>query len=66
LGLDYRPRGPAGDLPESRCIQPEPPIRSKGKMLALLALGAVVLGSVAGWNGGEVERSASLGVVLRQ
>jgi Fe-S oxidoreductase len=51
LALDHGPRGPAGNLPEQRYIQPEPPIPSKGETLAILAIGALVIGSLAGWLG---------------
>jgi FAD/FMN-containing dehydrogenase/Fe-S oxidoreductase len=53
MGLDHGPRGPAGNLPERGYIQPEPPIPSKGKTLALLALGPLVVGILLGWCGGR-------------
>jgi Fe-S oxidoreductase len=56
MGLDHGPRGPAGNLPEQRYIQPEPPIPSKGMTLALLAAGALLTGALAGWLGGGSRR----------
>jgi Fe-S oxidoreductase len=55
MALDQGPSGPAGNLPESGYIQPEPPIPSPGKTLALLAMGAFILGSFAGWVAGALQ-----------
>jgi Fe-S oxidoreductase len=51
MGLDHGPRGPAGNLPERRYIQPEPPIPSKGVTLTILAAAALIAGGIAGWLG---------------
>jgi hypothetical protein len=49
MGLDQGPQGPTGVLPETNYIQPEPAIPSKGKTLALLAVGAVAVVGLFGW-----------------
>ncbi len=56
MALDQGPRGPAGNLPERACIDPEPPIPARGKTLALLALGALAVGALIGWIGGGKRR----------
>ena len=53
MALEHGPRGPAGNLPEQSYIEPPPPIFSKGKTLAILALGALLVGAVAAWIGGR-------------
>lgn len=56
MALDEGPHGPAGNFPEARYLTPEPTIPSKGKTLAVLAISALVIGSVAGWLGGRSRR----------
>jgi Fe-S oxidoreductase len=56
MALDQGPRGPAGNFPEERYLTPEPAIPSKGKTLALLAISALVIGSLAGWFGSRSRR----------
>jgi hypothetical protein len=51
MALHHGPRGPAGNLPERRYIQPEPPIPSKGVTLTILAAAALIAGGIAGWLG---------------
>jgi hypothetical protein len=46
MAIDEGPRGPAGNFPEQKYITREPAIPSKGKTLALLAIGAGVAGAV--------------------
>ena len=53
MALEHGPRGPIGNFPEQNYIQPRPPIPSKGKTLAILAFGALIIGSLAGWFGGR-------------
>jgi len=53
MALEHGPRGPAGNFPEQRYIQPPPPIPSKGKTLAILAVAALFAGAVAGWIDGR-------------
>jgi Fe-S oxidoreductase len=53
MALERGPRGPAGNFPEQSYIQPPLPIPSKGKTLAILAVGALLVGAVAGWSGGR-------------
>ncbi len=56
MALEQGPQGPAGNLPETNYIQPEPPIPSKGKTLLLLTGGALALGALAGWASGGWRR----------
>jgi Fe-S oxidoreductase len=49
MALDHGPRGPAGILPERHYTQPEPPLPSKAKTLAILAVGAVIICGLGGW-----------------
>jgi Fe-S oxidoreductase len=42
MAISQGPRGPAGNFPERNYITPEPPIPSRGKTVALLAIGAGV------------------------
>ena len=56
MALDQGPRGPAGNFPEARYVTAEPAIPSKGKTLALLALGGLVIGTLAGWIGSRSRR----------
>jgi FAD/FMN-containing dehydrogenase/Fe-S oxidoreductase len=53
MAMDEGPRGPSGNLPERNYVQPRAPVPSEGKTLLTLALGALILGTVAGWIGGE-------------
>jgi Fe-S oxidoreductase len=53
IALDEGPRGPAGNFPERKYLTPEPAIPSKWKTLTLLAIGALVIGLLAGWHGGR-------------
>jgi hypothetical protein len=52
MALDQGPRGPAGNFPEAHYLTPEPAIPSKGKTVALLAISALVIGSLLGCVGG--------------
>ena len=47
MALEEGPLGPAGNFPEARYLTPEPAIPSKGKTLAMLALGGLVAGALA-------------------
>ncbi len=51
MAMDEGPRGPAGNFPERDYIQPEPRLPAKGKTLALLVVGALLAGGLAGWIG---------------
>ena len=46
MAREQGPQGPAGNFPESRYVQPDPSIPSKGKTIALLAIGAFVVGGI--------------------
>lgn len=56
MALDHGPRGPAGNFPELRYIQSEPPIPSKGATVLILATAAVIVGGMAGWLGAGLRR----------